>query len=55
MNFIPLALPAPFAVQAVSPLSRDNIEIVLASGRRVLVGGHVDVDLLKRVVEALER
>jgi transposase len=50
-SFIPVALPAPLPL----PPAHDGIEILLASGRRVIVGSHVDVDALKRIIEALDR
>ncbi|MBI3678277.1 MAG: transposase [Proteobacteria bacterium] len=52
-GFIPVALPAPLALQTSSVPTHDAIEIVLASGHRVIVGRDVDGDALKRVVEAL--
>lgn len=58
--FVPIALPviAGSTAQAARPSSADadkaRIEIVLAGGRRVLVGPDVDANVLRRVVEALE-
>jgi|ERR1700722_6237323 transposase len=51
-GFIPMALPAP--LRTASSPSHDSIEIVLASGRRVIVGGDVGAGALKRVIEVLE-
>jgi hypothetical protein len=45
-------LPAP--VQIDSGARDHSIEIVLASGRRVIVGQDVDGAALKRVIAALE-
>jgi transposase len=56
-SFMRVALPAPMApsAQAASdaqPLG--TIEIDLSNGRRVRVGGSVDVGLLKRIIDVLE-
>lgn len=56
-SFVPVALPAPTApsAQAASdaqPLG--TIEIDLNNGRRVRVGGRVDLGLLKRIIDVLE-
>jgi transposase len=52
--FIPIALPAP-ANAAAGPARRSGmIEIELVGGRRIRVDAAVDVDVLKRVVDALE-
>jgi transposase len=48
-GFVAIALPPP--ASAARP---GSIEIVLGNGRRVVVGGDVDVSALKRVIEALE-
>lgn len=48
-GFVPLSLPAP------AGLRNDAIEIVLAHGRRLIVGRDVDMGVLKRVIEALEQ
>ena len=51
-GFVQLALPAP---NKTEDDTRDpTIEIVLASGRRVIVGQDVDTAVLKRVIAALE-
>ncbi len=51
-GFVQLALPAP---ARISDGAREHtIEIVLASGRRVIVGQDVDGAALKRVITALE-
>jgi transposase len=51
-GFVRVALPAP----AVAPVksSPGSIEIVLGSGRRVVVNGEIDAVALRRVIEALE-
>ncbi|MGH8135938.1 MAG: IS66-like element accessory protein TnpA [Steroidobacteraceae bacterium] len=56
-SFVPIALAAPTApsAQAASdaqPLG--TIEIDLSNGRRVRVGGSVDVGLLKLIIDVLE-
>lgn len=50
--FIRVGLPAPVAAGPAS--GAGGIEIVLGSGRRVIVGKDVDTDALKRIVAALE-
>lgn len=52
-RFVRVALPAPAEAAPVND-KRDGIEIVLGSGRRVIVGRDVDAAFLKRVIEALE-
>ena len=56
-SFVPVALLAPTAPSAqagrdAQPLG--SIEIDLGNGRRVRVGGGVDVGLLKRIIDVLE-
>ncbi len=56
-SFVPVALLAPTAASAqaasgAQPLG--TIEIDLGNGRRVRVGGGVDVGLLKRIIDVLE-
>jgi len=51
-GFVRLALPAP--TETDDSHRGHTIEIVLASGRRVIVGRDVDATVLKRVIEALE-
>ena len=56
-SFVPVALLAPTAPSAqagrdAQPLG--SIEIELGHGRRVRVGGGVDVGLLKRIIDVLE-
>jgi transposase-like protein len=46
-GFIPLSLPAPRGATA------SGIEVVLASGARLIVGEQTDLALLKRVIAAL--
>jgi transposase len=57
-SFVRVALPAPASHGSVSTapsvVGDGSIEIVLAGGRRVIVGKDVDVTALKRVIEALE-
>jgi transposase len=52
-SFVRVALPAPLAAASGNP-SQGGIEIVLCGNRRVIVGNDVDVNTLKRVIEALE-
>jgi hypothetical protein len=51
-GFVRLALPAP--VETDDGHRGHAIEIVLGSGRRVIVGRDVDAAVLKRVIAALE-
>lgn len=51
-GFVRVALPAP--VEAGDSPRGHTIEIVLESGRRVIVGRDVDAAVLKRVIAALE-
>lgn len=51
-GFVQLALPAP--APKSNGAREHTIEIVLASGRRVIVGADVDGAALKRVIAALE-
>ena len=61
-TFVPVALPAPTATAALPPPAAsdrqfrplDIIEIELANGRRVRVGGMVDMATLKRVIDRLD-
>jgi transposase len=57
-SFVPVALPVlALPSQTARPSGMDAhtaIEIVLAGGRRVIVGQDVDIAALKRVIEALE-
>jgi transposase-like protein len=46
-GFIPLSLPTP------ENTARSSIEIVLASGARLVIGERTDLGLLKRVIAAL--
>jgi transposase len=52
-DFVRVALPAPAAAAPVKS-NPGSIEIVLGSGRRVVVSGDVDAITLRRVIEALE-
>jgi transposase len=56
-SFVPVRLPAPVAKLGPSDASMVGgaIEIVLATGCRVIVTGDVDVGALKRVIQALEQ
>jgi transposase len=56
--FVRLALAAPASANkpATAPsCSPDTIEIVLAGGRRIIVGKDVDAAALLRIVDVLER
>jgi transposase len=57
-SFVPIVLPAPASMHEAAIASKGGssaaIEIVLSSGRRVIVGKDVDVGALKRIIEALE-
>jgi len=56
--FVPVGLPAPASAHASSPrwAGKDGvIEIELVGGRRLRVDGSVDVNALRRMIEALER
>ena len=52
--FIPIALPAPVAAQALQGDRGGIIEIELVGGHRIRVDAAVDVKALKRVVDVLE-
>jgi len=56
-SFVPVALPAPMSPSAQAASDAQPlgiIEIDLSNGRRVRVGGSVDVGLLKRIIDVLE-
>jgi transposase len=52
-KFVRVALPVPVAAAAANG-GQGSIEIVLGSGRRVIVGKDVDANTLKRVLAILE-
>jgi transposase len=51
--FVPVALPA-LLPPAVLPAKSGTIEILIAGGRTVRVGGDVDTEALVRIIRALE-
>ena len=55
--FVPLALPAPGSLPdgQASACGMDRIEIILAGGRRIIVGRDVEAAVLRRIVDVLER
>jgi transposase len=56
-GFVPVALPAPLApLEVIGGHDRDaTIEIILAGGRRIIVGKDVDAAALGRILDVLER
>jgi transposase len=53
-TFVRVALPVPVEATAANG-GRGSIEIVLGSGRRVIVGPDVDATALERILDVLER
>jgi transposase len=47
--------PSPRSAEAVSRHADDRIEIVLCNGRLVRVGADIDIAVLRRILDALER
>lgn len=52
--FVAVALPAPPPLPAISPAKSGAIEILIAGGRTVRVGGDIDTQVLVRIIKALE-
>lgn len=52
--FVPVALPAPASPAPPPPEHTGSIEIDLRTGRRVRVDAHIDLAVLKRIIEVLE-
>ena len=59
LGFTPLQIapevPRPAPVKACSQAGSDRVEVVLTNGRRLVIGAEIDLGMLARLVQVLER